>query len=284
MKKRVGIVALSTISLVLIGCGGGGSSSLPTRPSASQMAKITKYNSKKITNSSLNSALDANKINSLDNYLYENSSSKNFRLISGNMHRLYKSTGECIEGDSNEEGNENEAKVIYRNCLLSDGTILNGRAYATKNDALIDVSFNNFTIKKDNVFIDIKSGHFITIGGDFPKTEHLYMDIKVGNKYLSYFNFNYNEQYNGLDNNLIINGYVKTWCTGGYVKVETKPQISNYKHNPNGELDISSNGKKVTINFKGDNVDFTDIDGNTTTYKLNDFKNMIENNCSANSN
>lgn len=281
MKSVVKGLGLSVVSFVIIGCGGGGSSSLPANPSSSEMAKITKDNSKKVSYSSLNNTINSNAINFIDNYSYENSNYKNFRVISNKIDKLNRSTGDCVTGSSNVQGSEKNGKVQYNNCLLSSGAIVNGSASIVSNEAMKDVSFNNFKIEYENSYIHIKSGHMITIGGELPKTEHLYMDIKVDNKNLSYFNFNYNEQYNGEDNNLIINGYVKTPCTGGYVKIETKPQISNYKYNPNGELDISSNGKTVKINFKGSEVNFTDIDKNVTTYNLDDFKNIIENNCSA---
>ncbi len=267
--------------MILIGCGsGGGSSSLPAAPSASQMAKITKSNSQTIANSALNSIMffDTPDINY---YLSENESTKSFRVVSTNIQRLYRSTGECVEGRSDVQGNENRGSVTYSNCLLSNGAIVNGSASYIKDGAMIDISFNNFSIKSGNNYINIKRGDFITIGGDLPKTERLYMDIKAGDKYISFFNFNYNEEYNGEDNNLIINGYVKTWCTGGYVKVETKPKIANINSNPTGKLDISSNNKRVSINFRGNEVDYTDIDGNTTTYDLNDFENLVENSCSA---
>jgi len=282
INKKVRVIALSAITLVLIGCGGGGSSSLPTTPSASQMAKITKENSKKIIYSSLNTVTNVDNINP-DLIFRRVAVERNLRVTATNLIRDFRYQKEDCNGGGYIDGDiqgENKGTITAHNCY-QNGVYMNGTVTVDENENYRYLSFKDFTIKKDDINIKAKSGN-IKIYNEKLEANKLYIDLKYRSKEFSYFNYN---EY--LTNNSIkINGYIKTPCSGGYVKIETKPEIKYDKDNITGKVDISSNSKTIHINFKGDNVDIDrrEVGGDIENITIDEFDQKVKESCSANLN
>jgi len=283
MKKIMGKVALSAVSLVLIGCGGGGSSSLPATPSTSQMAKITKDNSKNITYSSLNTVANVNN-NNFDLNFRRVAVERNLRVTATNLIRDFRYQKEDCNGGGYIDGDiqgEYKGTVTAHSCY-QDGVYMNGTVTVDENEDYRYLSFKDFTIQKDDKYIKAKSGNIKLYFDNKLEANKLYVDLKDGSKEFSYFNYN---EY--LTNNSVkIDGYIKTPCSGGYVKIETKPQVNFDDGNITGKVDISSNNKTIHIDFKGDNVDVDrrEVGGNIENMTIDEFSQKVENSCSANLN
>ena len=282
MKSFAKGLGLSIAAFAVIGCGSG-TSSLPSQPSSEKMAKITPENSQKVSSGALGSVSSLDNSTQDLNNLRKVADTKSLRAVSKELIKLSRHESQSCEGGGNIEADSNDGRtgtVTFNNCQQGD-VIVDGNAQVLSNSYPIrEVKFNNFSMKDSFTgdYMSIESG---TVKMNESNNElwlkKLYADIKSGSSEYSYMNFNLHKDYQKTE----LNGYVKTPCTNGYVKIETKPDLKYIPDEPEGLVEISSNSKTVKIKFNGDSVDYTDVDGNTTTYSLDEFSNKMSSSCSA---
>jgi len=287
VKNSYKIVALCSI-FFLVGCGGGGSasSSLPSKPDSSQMAKIDNDNAKEsslFVYSSINALTDAELFN--PNAISLNSDLDNNARKSGRSLKVYKES--CDSGNIKIDTNEADktATFTYNNCLI-DGTTTNGKIKVYFYDAdLYEADFENFTIINSQVKVDIKKANAFYIGDELQEMKKTYMSIAINDKKLEYFNFNFNTEDEGIN----FNGYVKPYCLDGFLYVKSNGTIknkaddsySNEKIDAIGSFIVKAN-KEVKVDLDGDLIFITLPNKQEEVYKNKDIINALKSNtCSV---
>ena len=268
-------------AFLLVGCGGGGSSSgvnLPSKPDSSKMAKIDDDNANQssfLVYRAIN-LLFNNKLLKMDDTEFSYNSNKNTKKIN-RSDRIVKQS--CDSGTIKANINESDkTAIIYYNNCLNGGAIYNGKAkYYYYNEDEHELDFENTTVKIDEVNIDIKKANIYYIGDEPYEMTKVYMSMDVQGKKIEYFNFNY--YLNGNEDGIKFNGYVKPYCLDGYLYTETKGRIKNvdqfYKLDPIGSFIVKSN-KEVKVDLDGDLIYLTLPNKIEEVYRTNEVSKALD--------
>jgi len=291
MFKRLIFVFAVVATFVLNGCGGGGGSSLPSEPSDSQKASLNSANSKKSALSSFKSTGILKDSDLSDIYGSNiNSINKNLRAVSKEAKSLalrvvaYSEDYDCDSGYAKvDKISDSKAEVEYHNCYI-DGVKYSGNATVEHiNSSYVKVTFEDFQASDDSEKLYIDYAIFeIDQATSMVKIKKAYLTQSNGSKKIKFLNYNTSYIYDSSSDRgtLTFSGWVDSDCLGGYVYIKSTPEIAfNDYDNIEGSFEISSKGKKVTIEFDEDVVYITDTNGVQESILLEDIDDELDNLC-----
>ena len=279
--KKVATSLLVGSLFVINGCGGG-SVSLPDKPTASEMQKLNDSNADKTIKGSLESFKSSSSFN--DNAIpgaslkIKNRLSKVARLSTYKSLRETDISSKCDSGSAKaNEISTTEATVTYNKCSIN-GTVYNGKiSYKVSLDgnnqlkeltATID-NFNahnstgNYDIKHAILYANRDSGEI--------SISKMYATFTENDGTEKYLNFNISEK----DASVKFKGYIKPKCLDGYVYVESLPDIQD----GSGKFKIESNGNSITIEYDNETVTITKPSGEAETMSRDEFDSQLEAAC-----
>jgi hypothetical protein len=292
MIKRYILVLGILISFVLNGCGGGGNSSLPSEPTSSQKATINSANSKKVALSGFKSTGILKDSDASDLYNRRvKRLNKNLRVVSKETKSIalraiaYNDEYECDSGYADiDRISSDEADVTYHNCYI-DGVKYNGNANVkVLNSSYVKITFEDFVAQDDTQKLEIEYAVFeIDSTNNTLKIKKAYITLNEGSKTTKFLNYNTTYIYDNFNDRgtLTFSGWVKTDCTNGYVYLKSTPEIAFIDDGASmqGGFEISSKGKKVTVEFDDDMVYITDSNGVVESISLDDLYDELDNIC-----
>ena len=255
MLKYLKIMFLAVAMFVLVACGGGGNSegntiNLPSKPEASQMAKLDDTNASNIAFLVLrlitdDTGLDILNPGFLSSSNLEDSNAKKINRFS----RLYHN--ECDRGSLDINVNESKKSAVFtfNNCI-DNGTAYNGKITAYYySESEFDAYYENVTIKNSLISVEIPKAKIYFMDNEPHEMENTYMYVKLknGNEF-KYFNFNakeYGDEYS-------FSGYVKPTCLDAYVFAKSEGKININDNSAKGEFSVSSLGKEIKVDLDND--------------------------------
>lgn len=288
MKKVVAIFSF-IFMVVLTGCGGGGGggddygyNEFPSAPSPSQMARITPDNSDEIVLSVYRAILGSNDYKELDIFSRKVSPTKpsfrsmkelSLRILNKRLVRDYCDVGSM---DINRI-TSTEVEINYNNCEIS-GTRYNGYAHIYKNGDRARIVFKYFTARNLSETLAIRKAEFIVQDNIF-EIKSMYAKYEGKDDKVEFLNYSSKVITDEYNNWVVVNvnGYIKTKCSKGFVKVKTAPEVKIYTNSGEieGTLEISSRGDMITLLFEDGMVYITNtIDTSTVSLSLDEFKKL----------
>ena len=283
VKKSYKFILLASV-LLLVGCGGGGSSKhiLASKPDTSKMAKIDNDNASQSVLSTYQSIVEpedldfaqmGKKISS--NRIF----SKSLKLIS-RSDKSYNASNQCDSGKATVEAQDKySATIDFNNCTI-DNFVLNGEAiYSEDEYGTKKIEYSDFRANNNSSSIYIEHMIYLVDETTNGKTiKDAYATYEVGGKVLKYFN--YNSQRDG--GTFKFNGYIKPICLSGYVYIESKDKLVNIDNeNSNkpeieGSFIIKTTNKTVKVDADKDLIYITLPNEKVEVYNYDDILNAIK--------
>jgi hypothetical protein len=196
----------------------------------------------------------------------------------------YKTVYDCDRGDAKVNHiSDSKAEVEYHSCYI-DGVKYSGNATVEQiNSSYVKVTFEDFQASDDSEKLYIDYAIFeIDQTTSMVKIKKAYLTQSNGSKKIKFLNYNTSYIYDSSSDRgtLTFSGWVDSDCLGGYVYIKSTPEIAfNDYDNIEGSFEISSKGKKVTVEFDEDVVYITDTDGVQESILLEDIDDELDNLC-----
>ncbi len=252
MKKFFLTIAL----FLLIGCGGGNSNSLPLTPKDSQMASLENIDTKKGAKSAFDAIKIEDSATSFPSFKIITPSQKFLKKIGSfftKNFRLIDKSYLCESGSAKVDYYSNNDVIVYFDNCEADGILYDGKAEIIKHsDNSKEVTFRNFSIQDMNGYnLKIDYSVWLLLNSSNIAINQLYATAIWHNQTFKYLNFSMHIITNETITSLF-NGYIYTNCLNGFVKVQSKNGLTYQGQDVSGEMELSSKGKKVTIDFAKD--------------------------------